>query len=51
MGNLALAIGSVGIIIIGGISAVVVRYVWTGKIDLTKLLSGDAAASLSRFNS
>jgi hypothetical protein len=49
MHNLALAIGSVGIVIIGGIAGVVVRDLWTGKIDLTKLLSGDDAASLSRF--
>jgi len=49
MHNLALAIGIVGIIIVGAIAAAVVRDLWNGKIDLTKLLSGDDAASLSRF--
>ena len=49
MHNLALAIGIVDIIIVGAIAAAVVRDLWNGKIDLTKLLSGDDAASLSRF--
>jgi hypothetical protein len=42
-------VGIAGTIIIGLIALVVVWDLYTGKIDLSKLLSGDDAASLSRF--
>jgi hypothetical protein len=49
MDKLTIAVGIVGTIIIGLIALVVVWDLWTGKIDLSKLLSGDDSASLSRF--
>lgn len=49
MERLTLVVGIVGTLIIGLIALVVVWDLWTGKIDLTKLLSGEEAASLSRF--
>jgi hypothetical protein len=49
MDTLRLLVGIVGTIIIGLIALVVVWNLYTGKIDLLKLLSGDDSASLSRF--
>jgi hypothetical protein len=43
------AVGIAGIVIIGVIALVVLYYLVTGKIDLTDLLSGSDATSLSRF--
>jgi hypothetical protein len=49
MEGFPLVVGIVGTIIIGLIAFIVVWNLYTGKIDLSKLLSGDDAASLSRF--
>lgn len=49
MVTLADIVGYVGTIIIGLIALVVVWDLYTGKIDLSKLLSGDDGTSLSRF--
>ena len=49
MPTLTLVVGIAGVIIIGLIALVVVWDLWGGIIDLTKLLSGDDSASLSRF--
>jgi hypothetical protein len=49
MGPFALIVGIVGTLIIGLIAAVVVRDLWTNKIDLSQLLSDSNKTSLSRF--
>jgi hypothetical protein len=49
METLTLVVGAIGSAIIGLIAAVVVYYLWVGKIDLTNLLSDKPDASLSRF--
>jgi uncharacterized BrkB/YihY/UPF0761 family membrane protein len=45
----ALVVGIVGTVIIGLVAAIVVRDLWTGKIDLSQLLSDSNQTSLSRF--
>jgi hypothetical protein len=49
MNILALVVGIVGMAIIGLIAAVVVRDLWSNKIDLSQLLSDSNRTSLSRF--
>jgi hypothetical protein len=49
MSLFSLLVGIVGTALIGLIAAIVVGNMLVGRIDLSKLLSGDAAASLSRF--
>jgi len=49
MSTFPLVVGIVGTAIIGLIAVVVVFDMLTGRIDLSKLLSDDPSASLSRF--
>jgi hypothetical protein len=49
MSAFPLIVGIVGTVIIGLIAAVVVWDMLVGKIDLSKLLSDDPSASISRF--